>query len=778
MRKLFFGLLLLLLGAVATPARAAPVATDRWIEIDLYWFDPADVAGSADRFWTRYAPLYRGTRGYRGIVLGIGLTGNYILDFSGDPDQSIVLPDTSGQELGHRIAGQLDGDTAARQRAWRVRFAPSPRAASIAYGHWTYRQLGRLTAAMRARARREGIDDFHVASFVIAQDSAYGAPMPFAARHPEAFTHWPAEAPGALSSSSHLDPANLLHADPRPLGGFPAGIREGLPVHALFAGQWAATAKATGLDGIMLRDSFSFPRPYTRYGPFGAYLPDPALAARSTGGLAALLRGVKQLSPATLTMMYSSAATATADWRANGIDLEGIAREGNLDIFVDQTWAGAWGEAGVREQTFWNAPILGWTYQLGYLLQHAAVLAGTRVHHYPLIETFDAWESWDTIHTAPERLRWAIWAYAHAGVKTPAGLVMPAGSYISWGNHGRDLLGADDVAFLAREMNAAARDAAATVDIAGPTMVYSREATAAGLARPANGVDPRDRLDEQVGSIVKWPLPILSATRAEWVPRIRSDLFLFGATAGMPDAQLRAVERLAAKGQPMAFVGAVDAATSPAIARLLHVQARPFAPRINDRLLRAEPGEAWPRAIMAARAFDAPPPQRALAVPSADIVYALAGGAGLVVAMTDGRNLSLWDPTPLQDYWYRPLKDMMNGDPAGFAIAAAVLNAQLAKAGALGAARVEVDQSGTVAAWSLRDGTIRLLAGNLEEGLRDDADRARTLQLRLPMSWRACGWRSVWSTDPPRPVRDVLSIRLPPQGSTLLDCAPLALRRH
>ena len=65
-------------------------------------------------------------------------------------------------------------------------------------------------------------------------------------------------------------------------------------------------------------------------------------------------------------MMYSSAATATSDWRANGLDLERVARDGRLDIFVDQGWAGAWGEAGVRRQTFWNAPILGWTYQLQY----------------------------------------------------------------------------------------------------------------------------------------------------------------------------------------------------------------------------------------------------------------------------------------------------------------------------------------------------------------------------------------------------------------------------
>lgn len=83
----------------------------------------------------------------------------------------------------------------------------------------------------------------------------------------------------------------------------------------------------------------------------------------------ALLRGLKQPAPGGLPMMYSTAATATSDWRANGLDLEGIARAGDLDIFVDQTWAGAWGEVGVRRQTFWNAPILGWSYQLGYLRQ-------------------------------------------------------------------------------------------------------------------------------------------------------------------------------------------------------------------------------------------------------------------------------------------------------------------------------------------------------------------------------------------------------------------------
>ncbi|KQW44847.1 MULTISPECIES: hypothetical protein [unclassified Roseateles] len=763
-------LLAMLVSASVQSHAALAVPADRWLEMDLYWFDPADVDASADRFWARYAPLYRGVSGHRGVVLSVGLTANFILSYSGDPAQQIWLPRTSGQELGHSLRGQLDGDTAQRQRAWRERFTAAKRAAhSVSYGRWTYADLRRLTDAMRERARREGISDFRMAAFVVGQDGAYGDPMPFARRHPEAFTGWGEVAPGALASSSHFDPVNALRADSQPLGGLPQGIPEGFPVHALFAAQWGAVSKACGLDGLMLRDSFSFPRAYTRYGPWGQYVPDNATAERNTAGLAALLRGVKQANPRTLTMMYSTAATATADWRGNGIDLERIARDGHLDIFVDQTWAGAWGEVGVREQTFWNAPLLGWTYQLGTLLMHAAVLADTRVRHYPLIETFDAWESWNTIHTAPERLRWAIWAYSHAGVKTPQGLRMPAGAYISWGHHGEELLSDQDVGFLSGELDAAAWDAAQTVDIAGPTLVYSRDAAAAQMSRLAPGFDPRDRLDEQVGTIIKWPLPVLSVTRAEWLSQVRSDLLLFGATNDLPPAQLDVIKRMAGQGQAMAFFGAVASGTHSALSGLLGVSSVPHRPNVQDRMLRAVPGAAWP-AVANAGAFNAPPPATQVRAPAGSVVYSFGNAAGLVLDQGGQRNLALWDPVPFFDYWYRPLKDLLNGDATPYAVVAATLNQQLGKAGAFRAVDSDVAHSGTVSAWVREDGKVRLLVGNLEEGLRDDADRSRRMTLSFPRSWHGCRWQSAGGIPPPAAGANQARIDLPPQGSALFLC--------
>jgi hypothetical protein len=289
-----------------------------------------------------------------------------------------------------------------------------------------------------------------------------------------------------------------------------------MPVHQAYATQWGSLSRAIGLNAIMLRDSFGMPVPYQRAGPWGPLAPSPDVIRKATDAVAALVKESKQANPDALFMMYSNAASAVSDWRSNGLDLETIAKQGYLDFWVDQTWAGAWNEVGIRKGAFWNAPTKGWTYQLAYMLMHAAILADSKVRHYPLVETFDAWESWDVIHSAPERLRWGIWAYSHAGMKTPHGLKMPAGTYISWANQGERLLSADDVRFLAGNINAAVTDAKQTAEIFGPTLVYSRESMQWQADHATPDHDINEWIDEQMGSVIKWPLPVLSATRMEW----------------------------------------------------------------------------------------------------------------------------------------------------------------------------------------------------------------------------------------------------------------------
>ena len=50
-----------------------------------------------------------------------------------------------------------------------------------------------------------------------------------------------------------------------------------------------------------------------------------------------------------------------------------------------------------------------------------------------------------------------------------------------------------------------------------------------------------------------------------------------------------------------------------------------------------------------------------------------------------------------------------------------------------------------VAAWRAQDGRLRILAGNLEEGLRDDADLSRHTTLALPKSWQGAAWKDAWT---------------------------------
>ena len=283
------------------------------------------------------------------------------------------------------------------------------------------------------------------------------------------------------------------------------------------------------------------PIPYQRAGPHGVVEPSPDAIRRHTQDTSNFVREVKVANPHALVMMYSNAASALGDWRSNGIDVEQIARDGYLDVWVDQTWAGAWNEVGVRHNSFWNNPTLGWTYQLAYMLMHSATLSGTKVKHYPLIETFDAWESWDVLHTVPERLRWGIWAYSHASVNTPTGIKVPDGSYISWANQGKRLLSGEDVAFLNTNISQAVIDAHNMTRVYGPTLVYARSSSKWQAEHAQPNHDVKEWLDEQAGSVIKWPVPVLSATRIEWLPRVASDMFILGASSHLSPEESRFV---------------------------------------------------------------------------------------------------------------------------------------------------------------------------------------------------------------------------------------------
>ncbi|WP_375388868.1 hypothetical protein [uncultured Amnibacterium sp.] len=708
------------------------IDADRWLEIDLYWFDNVDLAGSVMGFWNRFAPLIHGVDGWRGVIVNSGWLADQVLDWRGDLDEPIPFPSGLGKDKFFPDNSPLLGTEEQRRAGWHARFDERGERNTDGYQRWTYRQLGELAELLRrVAADAFGIEGVRIGTFVIGWDSIYACePSAWSKRHPEAFFKgsWVDRLFNVIAR---------LDADPIATAAFPDGIEQGLPISRFFGQQWGHLSKSVGLDAIVLRDSMIGQGIYERLGPWGAKAPaDPALVAEWGDATAALVRETKLAAPEALVIGYSNAASAVADWRVNCVDLESIAHEGYLDAWIDQTWAGAWNEVGQREDLFWNLPLQGWTNQLGFVLLRAAALAGSPVRHYVLTETFDAWESWDIIHTAPERLRWGIWAYLHAFIKTPDGLTAPRGTYISWLNQGNRLLTEGDVAFLAESINAATADARDTTEVFGPTAVYSRAAMEWQTAN-APEADIKEWIDEQIGFLAKFGVPVSSVTRAEHLSSVDSDYLIVQTPNHLPEAQIeRILERIDA-GLPTMVTGNPGGGFDPRIAAAVGLSGD------GDRA-----GERKTTAARGAIVGDDIPAEFATVHPSSinhaadhvDVLYSVDGSPALVRS----GSVAAWDPADVQHrvivysgQWdfgsHNPdqsVRDLM-GSAYPFLIPAREINRVLAEHAAVSVADVAADSPVAVAAWRTSAG-VRVLVGEVEEGFRTTTDGTWPVTVRVP----------------------------------------------
>ncbi len=761
---MMFGLASLCAGAGGT--KAPSVVADRWMEIDLYWFDRTNITASSETFWERNNPLFASITGWKGIILNVGWAADYLTRWEGDLDQKIPFLKGIQQEEWFEVAGQLTGDTAERQRQWKERFAHPANHLKKYYQEWTYRELKELAASLReVAARKYGIRDVKVGSFMVDWHHHYGSEAsPFSVRHPEVHANygWP----NSIVFGSRLKADSFRYA------AFPQGIPEATPIHEFFGAQWGNLAKAVGLDALLLRDSWIPKIAYRRGGPFGRTAPaDPAVLAAYSQGAADFVRCLKQGNPRALVIGYSSGACAVADWRVNCADLEMIAKQGYLDAWIDQTWAGAWNEIGVRKDNFWNIPFLGWTYQLQFVLLHGAVLADTKVRHYVLTETFDAWESWDIIHTAPERLRWGIWAYHHAAVKTPKGLRMPQGTYISWGNQGTRLLSTEDVAWLKENLDAAISDAAATREVFGPTVVYNRAAMAWRNGQAPN-LEMKEWIDEQMGTVMKWGVPAASVTRLEWLPKISTDLPILQTPVQLSPKLANYLTQRIKKGEPLAIFASPAGGVDSAIARLAGIESQDQ--QVGSACLEAHRGQ------LPAPLGEGIPEQFALyhnwtrntASSDATVFYTVKHSPALILNRSGGRNLLFWDPPESKEQWNLCLRDEL-GSEYPYVLAARGIHRLLEGTGSPYLQHVPVDQPVAISAWKLNDGRYRILAANLEEGLSNSGDLRRQVTLSLPRTWNRHGkplsWHEQWHPAPAISQGSSLDVHLEQAQSVLWE---------
>lgn len=703
------------------------VQVDRWMEIDLYWFDRQNMKQSVDIFWERYYPLMKNVSGYKGVILNIGWLPQYILEWNGDLNTEITLPKEIRTYPWFKDKGALTGNSESQRQLGIHRFATAENPLFVKYEKWTYGDLKKLVAQIKRVAKKSyRLEDVKVGSLVYGAPSIYGsAKMTFQKKHPDVFC-------------PYFNMVGKLEKDDTRYGAYPEGIPEGTLLTEFFGKQWGHLSQAVELDAIVLRDGFLGVTMYRRTGPYGQMAPNDVQKAKAwSEGTANLVRQTKMANPKALVIGYSNATSAIGDWRANCMDLEKIANEGYLDCWIDQTWAGAWNEIGQRPGGgFWNRQDIGWSYQLDYVLGHAALLANSKVRHYILTETYDAWESWNVIHCARERLKWGIWAYSHATVKTPDGLKMPAGNYISWMNKGKDLLSEADVDFLTENSDAAFADARQTTEVMGPTLVYCRSAMEWMMNhQPDQNI--KEWIDEQAGSLSKWSIPILSITRSEYLPQVESDLFVFQTPIHLQDTEKTEICKLLNSGKPVAVWGSPAGGVDPEILKILGVSTS--QERISDyRFIGTLDGktegiyEDIPNTFALYQLFS-----KNQCNEEVEVIYTVYDSPTLVYNNTHGKRTIFWDPpelacnTPNGPRLGKPV-DVLLGSPAPYVITARLFNEMLKATGKFYVDQVKQYTPTHLLYWKNKDDSYYVLAGNLEEGINHKMDQSVDVVVNIP----------------------------------------------
>ena len=661
---------------------------DRWVEIDIDWFGAPPWDDRIALFVERLRPLYAGADGLRGVCFNIGWLADIVTEWTGDGQQRLPL----------------------RSRRFAI------------WAALGYEDLRRFLAELRSAAAAGGIGELKLGVLVAGLGQVVAPPVTgtmydlFSSwydRHPELYPLDISPLPGP-----DLDPRVPMTGDAYPYATRPTGIRPGDPFPEFFGRQWGSVADFLGLDLIHLRDGMLGPLLYTRVGPYGTVAAEDPEENRSwTEAVRRLFRACKEAHPDGLVMAYSSGISGTAEWMTGCVDLETIVADGALDIFIDQTWGGAW-------QDWWDDTWKGWTFQLAYLLGHGAQIEGGnarrsgRCRRYKLIETWDGWEPWDTLHDTPGKLAWAMWAFSHAAVIGDDGRPgVPEGTYISWMNDWNDrLIDAADVDFLVRHLDPAERSAAAMDAVYGPLLVHDAEALRAKAAGcPATNAS--EWIEDHLGMAMKWAAPVLAATRAEWLP------------AAWPEGAVWQIPGAAAARRALAFDGPVIATgradrIDPAILTAAGV-ARLAGPLPDGYRL------GYPASPDLRREDRLHLPER-VAVEPVDDASVRYDSRGMPLLVTAGR-FAYWQPPDLADPGEPLIPHSQIGSAAPYVEAARTMADGAAAAGGMRTEPVAIHEPVAVHAWR-SDGAVHVLLGNLESGWMGDARFARRVVVVLPLA--------------------------------------------
>jgi len=474
-----------------------------WLEMDLYWFQGGSAEEQVAKLFDRLTPLWsRNPAARKGLSICVGWLFDMVLYWNGDASQVI------------------------------------PCCQPPTYEAWTYERLNKLIAKIKIEAGKRGHDDFHVALLLMGIETQ----------------SFPESACEGWSGRTELQDDKVIYDiegrwfpehqevyDSR-FDKFFFGAPVNVPADEkiscstrptfgqYFADKLVSAMEATGFDSVVLRDHIFTPA-YIRGSRKGRYMAQESREAWTTSIITTLAR-IKAHRPDFIVIGYSSGTSSVEEWRSHGFDLESVAESGCLDLWITQTWASAWGD-------YWPAHSMGYTFQLANALVHQAMLAKTPCKHMFLVETFDAWEPWDSIHQYPSKVMWEIWAYSHASVLMPDRKVSRShGHYVSWMNRRHNLLPERTVDMLVGALNEASSDLKRDPTPGGLCIVYPRASFEASLNEPVEQ-SRGEEVDDWAAMLIKFGLPVLSITRSEWLSKVDADGFLYPLASFVSDSDAK-----------------------------------------------------------------------------------------------------------------------------------------------------------------------------------------------------------------------------------------------
>jgi hypothetical protein len=480
---------------------------DRWIECDLLWFKPNDIRGSVDDYFSRISPLYGNINGEKGIVLNPGWMFDMVACWTGNLDDQLILPTFSMP--GHQ------------------------------YSSWTGKEFRELVKTIKSSASKYGFNDFKVAIWFWGGPQLYDLEKSeWKDRHPETYPVY------------NLRYQSPLKGDKYTYAVYPNGIPNGTPFYSFFAKQMADFSKATGIDGLEMRDFMTFRHSYE--------VPPHEWDEDFYQGVRSFLVELKKARPSLLCIGYNSAGPATGDLRGQGFDSYSLASNYLLDHYVIESWGVAWND-------FYKPHIFSCSYaaQQAYLAVTQAQLAETKCRVLPLVELTGGWEYDDAPLTRSRfNNRMQAWLYANTFYASRAGdLSPPNGFSLAFADRARateknSLISQDQVSFMKATLDGASMAAHGVEKAYGCRLFYNRNGLL-WMNKNAQGVDLGEYSDFHFSFLMNLGITATSSARIEdFNTENAGDFPILFSPFQLPDKTISQIENYTEKGGSIMIIGA------------------------------------------------------------------------------------------------------------------------------------------------------------------------------------------------------------------------------